>query len=167
MLYSVLWYRRHHDYDGNFDHQSCRSVLYGSYRTRSNRASYHFVVAGIRRVSYGELIIARCSNRSGKRVLKRESFAQLIYYIVLTINPADPSYTVPTGLEAIEGQTLADVTLEEGFSFEDPLTTPVGAVGDNEFSVTYTPSSSNYKVVGSAGLMVKVAVIIVVPSIPE
>lgn len=65
----------------------------------------------------------------------------------LTINPADPSYTVPTGLEAIEGQTLADVTLEEGFSFEDPLTTPVGAVGDNEFSVTYTPSSSNYKVV--------------------
>ncbi len=65
----------------------------------------------------------------------------------LTINPADPSYTVPTGLEAVEGQTLADVTLEEGFSFEDPLTTPVGAVGDNEFSVTYTPSSSNYKVV--------------------
>ena len=68
---------------------------------------------------------------------------------VLTINPATPSYTVPTGLTAVEGQTLADVRsqLGEGFSFEDPLTTSVGTPGNNDFTVTYRPSSSNYKTV--------------------
>lgn len=68
---------------------------------------------------------------------------------ILTVNPATPTYTVPTGIEAVEGQTLGDIAnqLGKGFSFEDPLNTEVGAAGDNEFSVTYTPDSSNYKVV--------------------
>lgn len=67
----------------------------------------------------------------------------------INIKQADPSYTVPTNLIAQEGQTLADVKgqLSKGFSFEDPLNTSVGAPGDNEFTVTYTPDDNNYKIV--------------------
>ena len=53
-----------------------------------------------------------------------------------------PSYTLPTGLKATYGQTLANVTLPTGFTFEDPLTTPVGNAGINTFKVTFTPANT-------------------------
>lgn len=75
----------------------------------------------------------------------------------LTIEPAEPSYTVPTGLSAVYGQTLADVKLPEvalpglprgdtpgSWSWDDP-SAGVGAAGEHIFSVTFTPADkTNY-----------------------
>jgi len=60
-----------------------------------------------------------------------------------TITKALPTYVVPSGLTAEYGKTLADVTLPEGFTFNQPLTTPVGNLGANAFTVTYTPEDSD------------------------
>ncbi len=68
--------------------------------------------------------------------------------IEFTIQKAIPSYELPQGLEATYGDTLAEVALPEGFSFQDPLTTSVGNAGRNQFAVTYTPEDTeNYEVV--------------------
>ena len=69
-----------------------------------------------------------------------------------TIEKATPTYTVPTGLTAIFGETLADVTLpsaEDGaWSWQAEETTSVGSVGENIFLATFTPTDvDNYKVV--------------------
>ena len=63
-----------------------------------------------------------------------------------TISKATPTYEAPTNLTAIVGQTLADVTLPEGFAWQDDTTTSVGSAGINTFKVTYTPEdTANYK----------------------
>ena len=75
----------------------------------------------------------------------------------LTIRKATPSYKVPVGLTATVGQTLSDVRLPEGFTFEDTLTTSVGAEGVNIFKVTFTPRDTrNYKTV--TGIEVRITV---------
>ena len=69
-----------------------------------------------------------------------------------------PEYEVPTGLKARYFDTLADVQLPEGFSFEDSLETSVGKVGKNIFKVTFTPKDTkNYEIV--AGIDVEIEVI--------
>ena len=61
---------------------------------------------------------------------------------------ADPAFEVPEGLAAAYGQTLADVALPEGFSWQEDASTPVGAVGENAFHAVYTPADErNYKTV--------------------
>ena len=84
----------------------------------------------------------------------------------LTILQAEPTYTIPTGLNAVEGQALADVStqLGEGFSFEDEPSTLVGSAGDNEFKVTYTPGSSNYKTISGIIVRIHVKQVYVLPS---
>ncbi len=68
-----------------------------------------------------------------------------------------PQYTLPTGLTAVEGQTLKDITLPAGFSFQDALTTSVGEAGTHEFEVVFTPEdATNYKVI--TGIKVTVTV---------
>ena len=63
----------------------------------------------------------------------------------VTVNKATPTYTVPTGLTATYGQTLADVELPEGWSWQNAVKTPVGNVGDNTFTAVYTPDDTeNY-----------------------
>lgn len=75
----------------------------------------------------------------------------------LTIRQAMPTYTVPTNLTAKVGQTLADVKLPKGFTFEKSLTTSVGPEGANVFWVTYTPSDTvNYKTVQHIEVIIKV-----------
>lgn len=65
-----------------------------------------------------------------------------------TINKANPTYTAPVGLNATYGQTLADVTLPEGFTWQDADTTSVGNIGNNTFKAIYTPSDTdNYNIV--------------------
>ncbi|MBO4380693.1 MAG: hypothetical protein J5815_00900 [Clostridia bacterium] len=49
-----------------------------------------------------------------------------------------PSYITPT-VGATYGQTLADLQLPAGFTWDEPLTTSVGNVGSNTFHVTFTP----------------------------
>jgi len=59
-----------------------------------------------------------------------------------SIYKATPTYTVPTGLTATYGQTLNDVSLPTGFTWNAPATS-VGSVGNNTFQATYTPSDTN------------------------
>lgn len=74
-----------------------------------------------------------------------------------TIAKADPSYNIPQNLEAIEGQTLADVTLPPGFTWEQPTTTSVGNPGTNMFTVTYKPADTdNYKTINGIKVKLKV-----------
>lgn len=66
---------------------------------------------------------------------------------ILKGNKVTPTVTVPTGLTATYGQTLADVSLLGGWMWDTPRTS-VGNVGDNAFSATFTPTdTANYKTV--------------------
>ncbi|MFR8266921.1 MAG: leucine-rich repeat protein [Clostridia bacterium] len=77
--------------------------------------------------------------------------------VEFTINKATPKYDVPNGLEAIEGQTLADVTLPEGFTWDADEKTSVGNPGTNTFTVTYTPADTdNYKTIERIKVTLKV-----------
>jgi hypothetical protein len=59
-----------------------------------------------------------------------------------TVTKADPQVEAPTGLTAVYGQTLADVTLPDGWEWVDS-TLSVGNVGSQEFNAVY-PESQNY-----------------------
>ena len=78
--------------------------------------------------------------------------------VTVTIAQADdPNYKVPTGLTATYGKTLADVTLPTGWKWEDAGTTSVGAVGENTFKATFTPTdTANYKTVTGVSVTVTV-----------
>ena len=65
-----------------------------------------------------------------------------------TINKAAPSYVVPSGLSAVYGQTLGDVTLPTGFSWQDDASAKVGDVGRKTFLAVYIPvDTANYETV--------------------
>ena len=74
-----------------------------------------------------------------------------------TISKADPVYAAPVGLTATYGQTLGDVFLPAGFSWQDGASTSVGAAGVHTFKATYTPSdTANYNVVRDIDVTVTV-----------
>ena len=73
------------------------------------------------------------------------------------ITPINPSYTVPTDLIATYGDSLNDVELPNGFSFENDLSTLVGNSGNNTFTVKYTPSDShNYNTITNIEVIIDV-----------
>lgn len=73
------------------------------------------------------------------------------------IGKADPIYEIPTNLTMIEGQTLAEISLPEGFVWQESLTTPVKEVGTKTFKVTYTPKDiHNYNVIRGIEITLKV-----------
>ena len=82
---------------------------------------------------------------------------------VLTITGADitqatPVYTVPSDLQAVYGQTLADVTLPDGWSWMDGTLSvgDVSAVPDT-FKARFTPTDTgNYAVVPNIDVPVTV-----------
>ena len=77
--------------------------------------------------------------------------------VSFTIGKADPTYTVPTGLTATYGNTLADVKLPAGFTWMDD-TQVVGAVGNNKFVATFTPTDkTNYNIVKNVEVTVAVS----------
>ena len=64
-----------------------------------------------------------------------------------TIEKATPTYTEPTGLTATYGQTLADVKLPDGWTWED-ATTSVSETGEHSFNAIFTPADTdNYETV--------------------
>ena len=74
------------------------------------------------------------------------------------ITQATPTYTVPTGLTAKYGQTLADISLSDGWSWMDS-TLSVGDVSDaaKTFMVKFTPTdTNNYKTVENIEVSVTV-----------
>ena len=79
-------------------------------------------------------------------------------YVEYTIAKADPSYTVPTGLTATYGQTLAKVTLPDGWAWADS-TQSVGNVVSPAaaFKAKFTPDdTTNYNTVENIDVTVTV-----------
>lgn len=75
----------------------------------------------------------------------------------LTITKINPEYNIPNGLIAIYGQTLGDVSLPDGFSWERELTTSVGEIGENRFTVRYTPTDViNYNIITGIEVVIHV-----------
>ena len=72
-----------------------------------------------------------------------------------SITQATPTYTVPAGLTAKYGQTLADISLSDGWAWEEP-TQSVGSVGKKTFKATYTPDDANYHAVTGIDVTVTV-----------
>ena len=72
-----------------------------------------------------------------------------------SITQATPTYTVPTGLTAKYGQTLADISLSDGWAWKD-ATQSVGSVGEKTFKATYTPDDANYHAVTGIDVTVTV-----------
>ena len=68
---------------------------------------------------------------------------------------ASLEYTVPTGLTAKYGQTLADISLPTGWAWKD-ATQSVGSVGEKTFKATYTPDDANYHAVTGIDVTVTV-----------
>ena len=68
-----------------------------------------------------------------------------------------PEYIKPT-INATYGQTLADLALPQGFTWDEPATTSVGNAGPNIFHVTYTPEdTTKYQSVQGIAVTVQVA----------
>ena len=66
--------------------------------------------------------------------------------VTVAVAKADPTYTVPTGLTATEGDALSTVILTGGFAWVDGNTTVT--VGENSYAATFTPSdTANYNTV--------------------
>ena len=77
--------------------------------------------------------------------------------ITWKIEKAIPKYEIPQGIRIIEGKTLGDIKLPEGFSWDHSLTTSVGQVGEKEFKCTYTPKDvANYQIVTGIKLKINV-----------
>ncbi len=82
-----------------------------------------------------------------------QTYAQATKDVNVTVKKADPIANAPTGLTAIYGQTLANVSLTDknpttntpgSWAWAD-TTTDVGAVGDHTFPANFTPTdTTNY-----------------------
>lgn len=79
-------------------------------------------------------------------------------YCEFVVAKATPTYTAPTGLTAKYGQTLADVTLPDGWSWMDSSESVGGAsTVTKTFQAKFTPKDTeNYNTVENIGLEVMV-----------
>ena len=78
--------------------------------------------------------------------------------VTIEVSKATPAYDVPENRTAIYGQTLKDVALPQGFSWQDPEDTAVGNVGSNTFKATYTPEdTANYQMVTNIEVTIEVS----------
>ena len=72
-----------------------------------------------------------------------------------SITQATPDYTVPTDLTGVKGDTLNDVTLPVGFTWNDA--TVVLTAGTHTYKATYTPvDTTNYKTITDIDIEVNV-----------
>ena len=73
------------------------------------------------------------------------------------VDKATPTYTMPENLTATYGDTLSDLSLPEGFTFNDATSTSVGSAGKNSFKITFTPADTeNYKTLNNISIFVDV-----------
>ena len=73
------------------------------------------------------------------------------------IEKADPAYEAPGALDARYGQTLANLALPEGFSWQGDPGTPVGDPGEHQLLATFAPADeANYNVVRDIPVTVRV-----------
>ena len=75
----------------------------------------------------------------------------------ITVAKANPTYTIPTNLTATVGQTLENVALPSGWSWEPPAAL-VGEVGARTHKAKYTPSDvANYNILTDIDVTVTVS----------
>ncbi len=77
-----------------------------------------------------------------------------------------PSYTIPRGLTATVGDTLAKVTLPTGFTWKDAAQ-DVGAEGTNTFEAVYTPQDTDEYATVSVNIPVTVKAAATEPTKPD
>ena len=76
--------------------------------------------------------------------------------VTWSIIKADPSYTLPTGLIATQGDKLSDVTLPEGWKWKAPETQLTDA-GSYIYTATFTPEDTkNYNVLADIAVTVEI-----------
>lgn len=91
------------------------------------------------------------SLRSGDTVFTIEFTTNAGQYISqdveITVNKAIPEYIIPTGLEGKIGQKLSEISLPEGFKWQDE-TTVLNTLGEKSFIAIYEPEDKdNYEIV--------------------
>ena len=75
------------------------------------------------------------------------TFGNATAQVSFEITKANPTYTIPTGLQATYGDLLSSVALPSGWSWKNPSNT-VGNAGNVENEAIYTPQDTiNYNVV--------------------
>ncbi len=90
------------------------------------------------------------------KLLRNPNYTITVKNGTFTIAKADATYTVPTGLTAACGQTLADVALPDGWTWADS-TQSVGDVGTKTFKANFTPADAeNYNTVENVDVTVSV-----------
>ena len=84
---------------------------------------------------------------------------QLTKPVTLTVNKATPTYTPPTSLSAIYGQTLSEVIgLTDGWVWDSPTSLVGAAGGTRTHPATFTPvDTNNYNIVSGHYLGVTVS----------
>lgn len=76
--------------------------------------------------------------------------------VSMNVGKANPSYEVPT-LNTVYGNTLEDIKLPDGFTWQDDVTISVGNAGTNTFKVTYTPEdTANFNIIKDISVILKV-----------
>jgi hypothetical protein len=70
--------------------------------------------------------------------------AQKAQDVTLHIVKGIPGYTVPNEMTAQRGQTIGELALPDGFSWEEDIKTVIDKVGSNVFHATYTPEDTEH-----------------------
>lgn len=84
------------------------------------------------------------------------------------IDMATPAYTVPTNLTASFFDTLADITLPDGFAWQDDLATEIGNEDTYTFKASYTPDdTTNYVVVKDIEITITNGIAISAENFPD
>lgn len=141
----------------------------------NNEVSYQWYLSNTSNTDDGEMIVGATANQNAlpqdldsgtyysycvitETDTASEGKTETVSDIVtVTVNKANPRFTIPLDLVAMYGQTLSEISLPTGFSWEDSGATLVGAAGNNTFKATYTPEDiNNYNVIN--GIDVNVAV---------
>lgn len=74
----------------------------------------------------------------------------------VTVLKATPTYTLPEGLEAYNGQTLSEVTLPEHFAWMNPDEV-IDGIGEHTFKAKYIPEDTdNYEIVENIDVTINV-----------
>lgn len=76
--------------------------------------------------------------------------------LIVHTTSATPVYTVPNNITAVYGDTLAKVSLPQGFSWDVSTNTKVGNVGARAFMAKYNCGDVNYKTVNAIPITVDV-----------
>lgn len=86
------------------------------------------------------------------------------YTLTVTVTKADPTYVVPSTIDAPYNVELSTIGLPEGFSWMDG-TQKTSTLGENTFKAKYTPNdTANYNIVENIDIKVNVKWVLVDPT---